>query len=139
MIINLAKSSYEKLVEDAKERFPKEACGLVAGTKEEKVVEVKEVVPMTNLDDSAEHFTLDPQEQFKVAKEIRKQGYELLGNYHSHPFTPARPSAEDKKLAYNEELIYFIISLAESEPILKAFKIEEQELVSELELQIENN
>ncbi|MCK8816115.1 M67 family metallopeptidase [Natroniella sulfidigena] len=135
MIIELAKDDYQKLLEDAKERFPTEACGLVAGLKEEDKIEVKAVYPMTNLDESAEHFTLDPKEQFKVVKEIRADGYQVLGNYHSHPATPARPSAEDKKLAYDQDAIYFIFSL-QGEPVLKAFKIKEHTDVTELKIEL---
>ncbi|WP_408955585.1 M67 family metallopeptidase [Natroniella sp. ANB-PHB2] len=135
MIIELARDDYQKILEDAQGRFPTEACGLVAGLKEEGKIEVKAVYPMTNLDGSAEHFTLDPKEQFKVVKEIRAEGYQLIGNYHSHPATPARPSTEDKKLAYDQEAVYFILSL-KGKPILKAFKIEEHKNVTELKVEL---
>ncbi|MCK8826148.1 M67 family metallopeptidase [Natroniella acetigena] len=135
MIIELTTEDYQKLLEDAQERFPTEACGLVAGLKEDDKIEVKAVYPMANLDESAEHFTLDPKEQFKVVKEIRTEGYQLIGNYHSHPATPARPSAEDKKLAYDQDALYFIFSL-QDEPVLKAFEIEDHKEVTELKIEL---
>ncbi|WP_459838159.1 M67 family metallopeptidase [Halanaerobaculum tunisiense] len=135
-MIELPSKLYEELVDHAREEFPKECCGLVAGLFTDEKLEVKEVFPMTNLDDSAEHFSMDPKEQFEVVKEIRGSGYEMIGNYHSHPFTPSRPSEEDKKLAYDQEAIYFILSLAGEEPVLKAFSIKEQQTVSEIEIEL---
>ncbi|MBR3259024.1 MAG: M67 family metallopeptidase [Eggerthellaceae bacterium] len=80
---------------------------------------------MRNCDESAEHFSLDPAEQLAAVKDMRSRGLVPLGNWHSHPETPSRPSAEDIRLAYDSRAIYLILSLAEDEPILRAFHIEE--------------
>jgi len=58
-----------------------------------------------------------------------------LGNFHSHPSTPARPSMEDIRLAYDPSASYLILSLAEEVPVLKAFGItgdtvEQEEIVA---------
>ncbi|MGM0471673.1 MAG: M67 family metallopeptidase [Bacillota bacterium] len=138
MIIKLSTQDYDTIVSHAQAEFPQEACGLVAGvtSKREDEIEVKEVYQMTNTDQSAEHFSMKPEEQFEVVKEVRDQDYELIGNYHSHPYTPARPSAEDKRLAYDQSLIYFILSLEQGDEVLKAFEIKEQSKVSELEIEL---
>jgi proteasome lid subunit RPN8/RPN11 len=47
----------------------------------------------------------------------------MIGVYHSHPVTPARPSAEDIRLAYDPDIIHVIISLADGGNDLRAFKI----------------
>ena len=67
-----------------------------------------------NADHMAEHFTISPREQLKVLKEARSSGMEILGNWHSHPETPARPSEEDLRLAQDPSAIYCIISLEAS-------------------------
>lgn len=136
MIVNLPQDQYEKMVKRAKDVFPKEGCGLVAGHVKDDKIEVTKVFNLTNTDDSEEHFSLDPKEQFATVKEIRNRGEELVGNYHSHPFTPARPSEEDKRLAYDESLLYFILSLKGDEPNLKVFEIKDQSEVTEVELKI---
>ena len=56
---------------------------------------------------------------------MRKNGLQPLGNWHSHPETPSRPSEEDKRLAYDASASYLILSLAEEEPVLRAFSIKE--------------
>ncbi|SJZ78673.1 M67 family metallopeptidase [Selenihalanaerobacter shriftii] len=139
MIIELPVKLYQNLVNHAQKEFPKECCGLVVGLINDDKLEVKEIFPMTNLDDSAEHFSMDPKEQFEVVKEVRELGYEMIGNYHSHPFTPSRPSNEDKELAYDEEAIYFILSLQKSVPVLKAFRIKKQQDVSEIKIRFIKN
>ncbi|MBM7624695.1 M67 family metallopeptidase [Sporohalobacter salinus] len=136
MIIKLSEQEYHKILKQAEDEFPKEACGLMAGLKREDEIEITEAFPMTNVDDSAEHFSMNPEEQFAVVKEIRAKDYELIGNYHSHPYTPSRPSKEDKRLAYDEDKIYFILSLKDEEPVLKAFEIMDQQHVTEIELEI---
>lgn len=90
---------------------------------------------MTNTDQSPEHFSMDPKEQFAAIKDMRSKGLVLLGNFHSHPATPSRPSQEDIRLAHDPAASYLILSLADrSRPVLKSFRIQnggsaEEELV----------
>jgi proteasome lid subunit RPN8/RPN11 len=44
--------------------------------------------PMTNTDNSADHFLMDPGEQFKVVKVLRAAGQRMLAVHHSHPASP---------------------------------------------------
>jgi proteasome lid subunit RPN8/RPN11 len=64
-----------------------------------------------------------PEDQLRAISDIRKKGWTLLGHFHSHPTTPARPSEEDIRLAFDPSLSYIIISLQEAEPVLKSFSI----------------
>jgi proteasome lid subunit RPN8/RPN11 len=113
----IPKEIITQIFSHASRENPMEACGYLAGTNDE----IKKIYPMANHDQSASHFSLVPEEQFRVVKEVRSQGMEILGIYHSHPFTPARPSAEDIKLAYDPEISYLIASLMDES--LNAFKI----------------
>jgi proteasome lid subunit RPN8/RPN11 len=137
VLIILQKQDYKKIVRQALEQLPVEACGLLGGTIDENGNSVvKGIYPLTNMDNSPEHFSMDPKEQFAAVKDMRKQGWSMLGNYHSHPASPARPSAEDKRLAFDPKVSYFIISLLEREqPVLKSFRIQ-QGLVAEEEIKI---
>jgi proteasome lid subunit RPN8/RPN11 len=112
-----------KMISHARSGFPNEACGLLAGEQlgEKKIV--RRIYCLKNIDQSPEHFSMMPEDQFRVIAEIRKKGWTLLGNFHSHPATPARPSEEDIRLAFDPSLSYIIISLENSEPIVKSFRI----------------
>jgi proteasome lid subunit RPN8/RPN11 len=130
MTIKLKKTDYLAIVAHARAGLPNEACGLIAGraSGDEKIIE--KVYLLTNIDQSGEHFSIDPREQLAAVKDMRANSFNPLGNFHSHPLTPARPSAEDIRLAYDPAAIYLILSLAESEPVLKAFHLEKN-LISE--------
>lgn len=109
----------EELYDHAQTGLPEEICGYLAGNGRE----VSRVFRMTNIDHSPEHFAFDPAEQFQVIRAARKEGLEILANYHSHPETPARPSEEDIRLAFDPEISYVIVSLAAAEPDMKSFRI----------------
>lgn len=124
MRVVLTKEDYEKIVTHARRNLPEEACGLIAGNDEEGERVIKEVYLLENTDHTSEHFTISPQQQLACLKEIRKKGYQLLGNWHSHPSTPARSSAEDIRLAYDSKMSYLILSLKDEEPVLHSFHVE---------------
>jgi [CysO sulfur-carrier protein]-S-L-cysteine hydrolase len=113
---------FEQMVEQAKAEAPIEACGILAGADGR----VEKLYPMTNADQSRTHCMMEPQEQFAVMKDIRASGLKTLAMYHSHPDTPARPSAEDIRLALTPEMIYVIVSLRNAEaPTVKGFLIKD--------------
>ena len=125
MTIKLKKADFEQIVAHAKSELPNEACGLIAGRVDGEVKVVEKVYFLTNIDHSNEHFSLDPKEQLAAVKDMRANGFAPLGNWHSHPESPSRPSDEDKRLAYDSTASYLILSLMDkNEPVLNSFKIE---------------
>lgn len=124
MTIRLKQTDYNIIVSHARAGLPCEACGLIAGTVEGEIKTVKKVYPLENPDHSPEHFSIAPKEQLAAIRDMRSLGISPLGNFHSHPASPARPSAEDIRLAYDPKASYLILSLAEEHPVLKAFQIE---------------
>ena len=124
-MISMNKADYERILEHAKSVVPEEACGLMAGTIEEGNKIIRKVYILTNIDHSNEHFTLDPKEQLAAVKDMRANGFAPLGNWHSHPESPSRPSEEDKRLAYDSKASYMILSLMDADnPVLNSFHIE---------------
>jgi proteasome lid subunit RPN8/RPN11 len=133
-MILIPQSIIDGIVTQARNELPNEACGLLVG----KGNEAFRQYPLTNIDHSPEHFSFDPKEQFQVLREARKAGLQIIANYHSHPESPARPSEEDIRLAFDPEIIYIILSLQEKEnPVIKAFAIREGEK-EEIELKVKN-
>lgn len=124
-MISMNKADYERILEHAKSVVPEEACGLIAGTIEDGNKIIRKVYILTNIDHSNEHFTLDPKEQLAAVKDMRANGFAPLGNWHSHPESPSRPSEEDKRLAYDSKASYMILSLMDADnPVLNSFHIE---------------
>ncbi|MBP1579479.1 MAG: M67 family metallopeptidase [Oscillospiraceae bacterium] len=123
-MIKLSRSDYEKILAHAEKELPNEACGLIAGTIEGGDKLIKKVYLLTNTDHSNEHFSMDPKEQLAAIKDMRANGLVPLGNWHSHPESPSRPSEEDKRLAYDSKASYMILSLMDrSAPALNSFHI----------------
>lgn len=108
---------------------PIEACGYLAGSEGR----ITSYYPLTNIDNREDHFSFDPQEQFVAQKSARREGLKIIGVYHSHPVTPARPSTEDIALAYDPAALYVIVSLMDEKPVIKGFWIR-QGMVREEEL-----
>ena len=125
-MISLKKSDLDKIIAHAEKWLPAEACGLIAGAVDsEGNKTVEKVYLLTNVDNSNEHFSMDPKEQLAAVKDMRANGLVPLGNWHSHPETPSRPSDEDKRLAYDSTASYMILSLMNREnPVLNSFHIE---------------
>lgn len=135
-MLKLKKEDYEKILGHAKAGLPNEACGLLGGYEEDGNQVVTDVYLLRNVDESREHFSMDPAEQLAAVKDIRSKGRTLLGNFHSHPESPSRPSKEDIRLAYDSKMHYLILSLMEEQPVLNSFHIEKGNVTKE-ELTIE--
>lgn len=137
----LAASDLERIVEHARQELPNEACGLIAGTVEgegaDAVGTIEHVYLLTNIDASNEHFSMEPAEQLAAVKDARVNGWDMLGNWHSHPETPSRPSEEDKRLAFDPAAAYLILSLEHRDaPVLKAFHVERSKEVGLVPIEI---
>lgn len=123
------------MVEHAREEYPNECCGLLAGQGSQ----ITRLFRGQNVDRSPFTYRLDPQEQLRLFKEIDETGLELLGIYHSHTQSPAYPSRTDIAKAFYPDAVYVIVSLQPAQgsgpgPEIRAFRIRDG-LVTEEELQ----
>lgn len=117
--MQITQSAYEAIIEQARRELPDEACGYLLGKDDTAV----EHYAMTNTDHSPEHFAFEPAEQFAALRYARRQGLRIVANWHSHPASPSRPSQEDIRLANDPSISYLILSLAQEQPVLNAFRI----------------
>ncbi len=131
MIIRLDNQLYDELSSYAREHFPEEACGLVAGTETDGERLIKKIYYLENKDHATDHFTLDPRDQMEAIKNMRANGLKPLGNWHSHPESPSRPSEEDIRLSYDSKASYLILSLLTKEAVLNSFHVEGGQVTKE--------
>lgn len=127
-MLRINKSVIKAIIAHAEKELPHEACGYLAET--EGLVSMH--YELTNLDKAGDHFSMDPKEQFAAVKKMRNKGQRLCAVYHSHPETPARPSVEDIRLAYDPDISYVIISLNEKKRIVKSFLINKGKFTHEI-------
>ncbi|HSG06624.1 MAG TPA: M67 family metallopeptidase [Nitrospiria bacterium] len=131
-MVQIPKTIYEEMISHARSWAPYECCGLLGGRENR----VEKHYPLTNIQKSPVSYMIDPKEQFKVFKDLRAQGTDLVAIYHSHPATEAYPSPTDVRLAYYPDSAYIIISLQNPEqPAVKGFRIVDQKISAE-ELEI---
>lgn len=129
-MIRIPEPIVKNIIQHAGDESPIEACGYLAGTGNE----VKDIYPMTNVDQSPEHYSFKPEEQFAAMKKAQARELDLMAVYHTHPATTPRMSAEDVKLAYDTSIYYVIYSLQTDE--VKAFKVNSNKQVTEVPVKI---
>lgn len=119
--MTIDKDIIKKIVAHAEREAPIEACGYLMGVNGR----VTRDYPMNNIEKREDHYRADPVQQIAAFETARQQGLTIIAAYHSHPVMEAKPSDEDIRLAYDPGLIYVIISLAEGQKTVKAFRIRE--------------
>lgn len=129
-MLTIKKSDMTIIIDHCKAGLPNESCGMLAG----KNRRVEKIYPMRNAKPGPDYYEMDPEEQFRVMKDIRNSGLELIGLFHSHPTGQAYPSKVDVEQAYwpgtelpnYPDAVYMIISLLDrSNPVARGYLIEE--------------
>jgi proteasome lid subunit RPN8/RPN11 len=107
------------LVAEATRTAPRECCGVLGG----RGMRALSHFPVTNASPNPESsYSMPPVEQWTALKELRRQGHELVGFYHSHPRTAAVPSPTDIALSYYPDAVMVIIGLA-PQTVVRAFRV----------------
>jgi len=126
--MKIKKEIRDKIIAHAQKGTPIEMCGYLASQNGV----ISKHYELTNIDNSEDHFSFDPQEQFAAVKDARASGLEICAVYHSHPASPARPSQEDIRLAYDPTISYVIVSLANGSTDVKSYKIKDSQVTPEV-------
>ncbi|HEY2602387.1 MAG TPA: M67 family metallopeptidase [Thermoleophilaceae bacterium] len=116
--MQMTRAQWDELIAHAREDAPNECCGYLRMDDGR----VAESFRSRNLRASPYGYELDPKSLF-AANELDDEG-EGVGIYHSHPRSPANPSQTDINLAHYPHWLYLIVSL-ESEPVVKAWRIDD--------------
>lgn len=87
---------------------PYEACGLLIGTIDIDIVNVEKVQPVTNIRRSKVSFELEPIEFYNAWNTSEKEGKNIVGIYHTHPFSSATPSMWDIETMETNSLVWLI-------------------------------
>jgi proteasome lid subunit RPN8/RPN11 len=137
----------QELIAHARAGNPDEVCGILAGREDQ----VERVFRVNNTADAvseerdvfrdrtsgvpargrkAVHYYMDPRDQLRVYNEIDELGLEVVGYYHSHTHTEARPSPTDIRLANDLSAYYVLVSLTE-QPAVRAWRIDKAEPTDE--------
>jgi proteasome lid subunit RPN8/RPN11 len=130
LVIN--QSTYDAIVAHARRDHPDEACGMVAGVKDQPM----RVIPMTNTARSPTFYEMDSMEVLRTLRHIDDADEELLAIYHSHTATEAYPSRTDVSIAGFPEAHYILVSTRAEQEEFRSYRIVDGE-VTEEEVRIE--
>ncbi|HYW02377.1 MAG TPA: M67 family metallopeptidase [Gammaproteobacteria bacterium] len=107
--LRLPRDVLDALLEHARASPRKEVCGLVARDANDRW----QHYPVDNVAHRPDiAFEMDPRQQIDAFRRMRERGERLLAIYHSHPGSPARPSARDLAAHGYPEALCLIVSLA---------------------------
>ena len=67
---------------------------------------------------------------YAAMKELRRNRWDVLAVYHSHPTSPAVPSRKDRERNYSERVANLIISLEAAEPDVRGWWLAASESVA---------
>ena len=131
--IQLKQNVAEEILESARSAPSLESCGLLAGCDSV----ITRALPARNVAaQPTTAYEIAPEELFRLMREIRATGLELLGIYHSHPAGDNVPSKRDIARAYYPDAAYFILSpKPDAANPIRAFSIRDSR-ATELDIQI---
>jgi proteasome lid subunit RPN8/RPN11 len=139
LVVIFPEALREELVAHAREGTPDEVCGILAGRegRVERVFRVANTADSVGADAGVfrdresgaatsgrkpVHYYMDPRDQLRVYNEIDELGLDVIGYYHSHTHTEAKPSPTDIRLATDLTPVYVLVSLVDT-PAVRAWRI----------------
>ncbi len=125
----IPKAIVEKIIAHARDTYPNESCGILAGRDSvpTHIYQVKNTDPNPRI-----RYLMDTREQFWIEKNMRHNGLQLMAIYHSHPHTEAYPSPTDVRLAYHPDAYYILTSLQDPQnPVIRAYRIQDGQITEE--------
>lgn len=129
-VLRIARSAHVEMLGHAIVGLPDEACGLMGGRVGSDHVEA--FVPTRNVDASAKTYSIGPDGFAAAESAFEPRGLDVIGVMHSHTHTDPYPSPTDVAAADNPFLIgwqYVIVSLRDSEPMLRSWLLDEGTIV----------
>lgn len=106
-----------EILAHCRQAAPAEACGLLVGRGRH----ITRAVPTENADASPTRFAIPPDAHFAALRAARREGLEVIGAFHSHPHSPAVPSATDRDAAFPDFLV--LIATLVAPPAVRAWSL----------------
>jgi len=115
--VDISRKVINQMIEHARREHPMECCGLLYGSREL----IDGIRLARNQKQSNREFSVSPKDLLEFFKELRANGKNHLGVYHSHPSSEPHPSAQDVIEFHYPEVSYWIISLEKYKPRVRCF------------------
>jgi proteasome lid subunit RPN8/RPN11 len=120
----LSAAMIEGLVAHARAEYPNEMCGVIVGDR--PAADGGRALrwePARNRAASPMRYDIHPEDLYRLTVETDDADEVFWAIAHSHTHSPARPSLTDVGLAFYPDALYVLVSLADPEPALAAWRI----------------
>jgi proteasome lid subunit RPN8/RPN11 len=123
----IRRAALDAVISHARDTAPAECCGLLLGTSES----ITDARPARNLATNPNRFLIDPKDHIDARREARTSGLGVVGFYHSHPQSPAVPSARDLAEASYADHWYLIVGLKHEQPEVRLYRLQAEGFTEE--------
>jgi proteasome lid subunit RPN8/RPN11 len=131
-VVLVEKKILAAMVADALSGYPLEACGLLGGTVDERgIARIATCYPTQNVAASARIYEVEPRGLLRADRAAEAAGMQLIGVYHSHTHTDARPSPTDIGQAPDPDWRYVLVSLRDVHPSVRSWRIQDGKTTEE--------
>ena len=108
MSLEISRTFAEAILEQSRDEYPDEACGVVLGPMGSGRAE--RIKPMVNAAHSPTFYEFDPKDLLALYREVDDLDEEIVVIYHSHTDTEAYPSRTDIAYAGEPGAHYVLVS-----------------------------
>jgi len=122
--VELSADLVQAMIDHARAEYPNEMCGLIVGDRPAADGGTPlRWIPTRNRAASPLRYEIHPDDLLQLTIATERADEEFWAIVHSHTHSPARPSPTDIGLAFYPDAIYLLVSLAEDEPAVAAWRI----------------
>jgi [CysO sulfur-carrier protein]-S-L-cysteine hydrolase len=122
-VLRLPATAWHQMLAHAHACLPEEACGLLAGATTDGHAQVAWFRACENAAHSSKVYTVDSRQHLAADRDAENEGLEIIGVVHSHTHTEPYPSPTDIAQAPDPNWHYVIVSLRDTEPMLRSWHI----------------
>ena len=122
--VSLSVDLVEELVTHARTEYPNEMCGVIVGDR--PAADGGRALrwePARNRAASPMRYDIHPDDLYRLTVETDDADEVFWAIVHSHTHSAPRPSLTDIGLAFYPDALYILVSLADPEPALAAWRI----------------
>jgi len=130
--VHIPRNVINQILEQAQQSPGREICGLLSGRNSNSSNQTVHCYPIANISSEPDHrYLMDPKQQIDTFRIMRERDEELYAIYHSHPESPASPSAEDLRQASYPDALHIIISMSTKGTLqLRGFRLKADSAVA---------
>lgn len=126
MAVNLNRSLQQYIFRHLEATYPNEGGGFLLGVLNNGGVQITETIQIQNVfaaEEQYHRYAMTPQDWARLEDEADGRGLSLVGYYHSHPDSPAVPSAYDRDHAL-PHFVYLITQVQDAKAVeMRAWRL----------------